>query len=511
MDSKLLLVKCITLLYRESELGQNNDSADLCNEVVSSIKLPETSMEVQTGREVIVGLRATLKWMISQCKEGVCDKTQLLQRLRVNTKDDTYLYNAVVDSIQPIGEEDALKSTILSYRKSLKDYLDSQVIKSIITKAYQQANFNTGEVDLKNYVRDVYGQLEKFTHDAGNGKHPSVVDSVNFKESDKMTDLLKKSKEEMSIEGALTTGWKALNRMLGEANGFRRGEEVVVPALQHNFKTGFTLNLFKHFALYNKPYMFDSTKKPLLLHISLENEVKSNLMWLYANLKENETNEPCDLTTVDVDEASKYVIEKMRVNGYEIEMIRLDPGLCNIYDLLDILMKYEADGYEIHALVIDYLSMVDKKGLDRSGPTGTEIRELFRRTRNYCATRGITFVTPHQLSTEAKGLVRQGVENFVQEIANKGYYEGSRQIDQEVDLEIYIHIEKIKGRGSYLTVQRGKHRKPTITKNEDLYFVMPFNDVGGIRDDINGEDTSLKSVGGTSVAESGEAKEWFDL
>lgn len=42
--------------------------------------------------------------------------------------------------------------------------------------------------------------------------------------------------------------------------GFRRGEFWLIPALQHKFKTGFSLSIFSQIALYNKPYLFDKNK-----------------------------------------------------------------------------------------------------------------------------------------------------------------------------------------------------------------------------------------------------------
>lgn len=508
MDSKLLLVKCITLLYRESESGQSTNSIDLCKTVIEHIKIPESTMDIQSGREVIVGLRATLLWMIDSLNKEF-DKTQLLQRVRINTKDDTYLYNAVVDGLHPIENEDEVKKQILGYRKSLKDFLSSQSINQMLSQAFQKITFSGSNVDYTDLVRDLHAKLEPFTHDVVDTKHPAIVDKVNFDNEEEIQLYLQRSKEELSSEGVLKTGYQAINRMLGDSGGFRRGEFILVGALQHNFKTGFTMNLFKHAALYNTPLMRDPKKKPLLINFSLENELTINIMWLYANLMENETGEPCDITTVDIAEASKYIKERLMVNGYHIEMLRVEPGKCTYHDFFDIITKYESEGYEIHLIVCDYLNMMDKKGLTGGGPAGSEIRELFRRVRNFCAPRGITFVTPHQLSTEAKMLVRQGVDNFVQEIANKGYYDSCRTIDQEVDLEILIHIEKIKGVGSFLTIQRGKHRKISITPADDLYTVLPFKPVGGVIDDIDADDSSMKSPGGNSMAAGGE--EWFDL
>lgn len=476
---------------------------------MDTIKLPESSLDIQSGREVIVGLRESLYWMIDQNKEEGYDKSELLQRIRINTKDDTYLYNAVMDVVINDTEEDELKKNILTYRKSLKEYMSSKQVNTIIAQAFQKINFSGEAVNYRSFVRLLWEELEPFTHDVVDNTHPSVVDSVNFDDDGSLVDILIRSKDELSSAGVLKTGYQGINRMFGDVCGIRRGEFIVVGALQHQFKTGFTLNLFKQLALYNKPYMRDSTKKPLLVHISLENELSMNMLWLYANLKENETGIACDINSVDPMEAAKYIKARLQANGYHIEMLRIEPNQCNYYDFLDLLVKYEADGYEIHAVVCDYLNMLSKQGLDRAGPTGSEIRELFRRVRNFCAPRGTAFITPHQLSTDAKMLIRNGVSNFVQEIANKGYYDGCKTIDQEVDMEILIHIEIIPGKGSYLTCMRGKHRTVKITPIDDLYCVLPFSPIGGVRDDIQKDDLSMRSVGGKSMSQGGQ--EWFDL
>ena len=125
--------------------------------------------------------------------------------------------------------------------------------------------------------------------------------------------------------------------------------------------------------------------------------------------------------------------------------------------------------------------------------------------------RGITSFTPHQLSTDAKQLIRDGVgEKFVQEIQGKGYFSGSKQLDQEVDLEIYIHIVKMNN-ASWLTIQRGKHRIPGITKAEHLNCIMKFSDIGTIPDDINGPDTSRKKIGGGVIGSENETPFWDNM
>ena len=509
MDIKLTLIYCMTLLYRESITPHQERSAALCQEVANAIVIPENNFELQTPREVAIGLKNTLQWMLRETNQHY-QRAQLLQRIRIVTRDESHLYDAFIDGIESeSGNEEAIKKQIIRYREILRDYVNRHKVQTIITNAFHDFNHGMHEAtDYRQFVRLVHKELEPFLLNTHDTTHPAIVDQVNFEQEANIEAMLKRSKEEISTDGVLKTGYQAINRMLGDTGGFRRGEMAVIGALQHHFKTGFTLNLFKHFALYNTPYLRDPEKKPLLLHVSLENELPMNLLWLYANLKENETGEFCEISNIDVREAALYVQQRLSVNGYHIEMLRLEPGQCTVNDLFELLLKYEAQGYEIHAVVCDYLNMMSKQGLNTTGPAGEDIRELFRRVRNFCAPRGITFITPHQLSSEAKMLTRQRVERFVREIANKGYYDGSKRIDQEVDLEIYIHIEKEMGRGSFLTCQRGKHRGIKITPEKHLYCVLPFNAAGGVLDDINGEDRSCESVGGRSLSQGGG--HWVD-
>lgn len=503
MDIKLIFIYCMTLLYKESLIPHQDRSIALCKAVNEAATIPDNTFSFHTTREVSVGLKLTLEWMLS-LEQAPYNRSQLLQRLRVVTRDETHLYDAFIQGVDVEGETEAdARLQVLHYRDHLRDFVNSNVVRGIISNAYNQLNPNAQKTtDYKTMVRSVYQQLEPFLFETERSTHPSVVDQINLNQSEELEELMLRSKEEISLAGVLKTGYQGINRMLGIAGGFRRGEMAVIGALQHHYKTGFSLNLFKQFALYNVPYMRDSTRKPMLLHVSLENELPVNLMLLYQSLMGNEYNVLIDPKTVDPNEASKYIYDRLSVNGYHIEMLRLEPGKCTVNDFFEFLLKYESQGYEVHAVVCDYLNMMNKKDLSMGGPAGEEIRELFRRVRNFCAPRGITFITPHQLSTEAKMLTRQRTDTFVKDIANKGYYDGSKRIDQEVDLEIYIHIEKI-GDEAYLTVHRGKHRTVMVTESKHLYCVLPFREAGGVIDDIHGEDRTCQSVGGRSLVEGG--------
>lgn len=509
MESRLVLVTAISLLYNESLLDQNaNSSADLVKQAIGNIRLPDMAPEGDKSREILVSLLTTSRWMAEQSADHKYEKRTLLQKIRVNTLGDESLYSAIAEYIDGVDPtQDTLRAMCLSSRHELRNYIARNEVKMVVYNANKEIAFNEEQIDIKKYLRELIGTLEPFVNTGGDTVHPAVVGQVDFTDVQNVEDELTKAKIELSVEGVMRTGIQAINRMTGTNRGLKRGEFILLSALQHKFKSGMAMTLFKQIPLYNKPYMRDSNKKPLVVRISFENELKDDIMWLYKSIKENETGEYCDIRALDEKEAAKYIMERLTVNGYHVKLLRIDPSDFTFYDLFDYVTKLEADGYEIHFMEVDYLNMINKRGCTQ-GPMGSEIRDLFRRVRNFMAKRGITFLTPHQLSSEAKQMVRNGVDDFVKAIAEKGYYDGCKGLDQEVDLEIYVHIEII-GSESYLTVQRGKHRGLVdMTAHVDKYTVLKFNEIGSILDDIEGKDLSMRHIGGATMADGG-GKPWF--
>lgn len=501
MDSKLILVKAVTLLYRESLLVEKeSNSSDLVRTILEGIKLPELSLSINSERECLMGLKETALYMCSSPLTTVYDKEDLLQRLKVNCSNDDKLYDAFAQGIERDMDEPSIKRTILSIRKFINDSFRENEIINLIGKANTALRFNRESIpDVRKFVRDLSVELEPYQIEA-NRKDPAIVNSVDLGDTTGLTELFQEIQDVSNDVGILKTGWQGINRMT--QGGFRRGETWVIPALQHNFKTGFTLSLLKQMAIYNTPSMVNPTKKPLLLRISFEDSITANLQFLYQNFFQNEHGELPNLKKVSVAEMAAYVKEKMSVTGYQCKFIRVNPSNWTYKDIQNTVLELEAQGYEIHVLMLDYLAMIPTTGCDNS-TVGSDMRDMWRRMRNFCSSRGITLISPHQLSSEAKMLIREGRTDFVKAVANKGYYDGSKRLDQEVDGEITAHIERYQD-GAYLTLMRGKHRLPSIIPEKDKYLVLKFTEKGCILDDLGKADSSRIKVGGDVVGSGNE-------
>jgi hypothetical protein len=511
MDNKLLLTNSIVLLYRESQFADPVDnSADLVKQVIDYVKLPETSIGIDSDKSIVSALKKTALAMSLNPPSHKYELSELLLRIRVNCDDDDRLYDGLSEGITTELNEAALRRICLNLRQQLRNYLDYQKVAEITWRAAQKLRFEQDKIpDLRVFTAEVCAALEPYQTN-NDYEDPSVVDEIDFSNLESVQAMYSDLKEQETGQKIIKLGWQGLNRML--QGGIRRGEAILLSALQHNYKTGFGLSIFKHTALYNdaQDLLNDKTKKPLLLRLSFEDPAKNNMQFLYQSLYENETLKMVpDYNELDPKEVTSYVVERMKINGWEIMIKRVDPTNWTYRDIQNLILKLEAEGYEIIMCQLDYLALVPTTGC-MQGPHGVDKRDLLRRTRNFMSRRDITLFTPHQMSTEAKQLVRDGrADTLVQEVAGKGYYEGSRQLDQEVDLELHIHIVKVNGR-SYLCVQRGKHRVIKQTPEKDLYCVLPFDPIGGIRDDIHGADTTLKKPGGGPIG-STEENPWWSM
>ena len=517
MDERLLLVKIVTLLYRDQQLTNRLDTVPtLVNEALGHIKTPE---QVNTGdfsHDSVTSLKEISHWLMKATVKIPYEEFQ--QRITVTCQNDKSLLDGILEPCK----SDLTQENILEFCQyninEIRIYLSTIQIKGLLKSAYLDTHYKGDLIDWSELCKTVTDQLVKIeTNISGNGgsydSNPHIVDSVDFDDDESLINIIQSARDELSSDGMIRFGWKGFNRMWGnEQEAAKRGEMLLISALQHNYKSGTALSLFRHHAQYNKPHMIDPTAKPCLLRMSFETSARYDVNFLYDAFYENETGLPSDFKSVSPKEAKDFVQQRLKQNGYSVKLMNINPTEFTVYELFDICNKLIAKGYEIHQLNMDYLNMISKKGCAGNGPTGTDIRELFRRVRNYTAERKILTITPHQMSSDAKKMIRENTPeaDFVNKVANKGYYDGCSGLDQEVDIEIYQHIVKVNGE-SYMTFRRGKHRKVgPITPEKDLYCVYKMEKIGGIPDDINGKDMSRRRVGGNTEAEGGGAA-WYDF
>lgn len=499
MDHKLALTTAVTLAYRESTgTEEGGVSVELIRELLDLIKVSETNLGSGTDSNSIAGVKSTLADMCRQAEIAAYDPGDLLTRLRVNIGDDEKWYNAIEKSINAKLEPLALLKSTNVLRTKVKLFINQEKVAKIFRDRSAKWNFRHADIeDPEKFIQDTLAELESVsTHNSIADR--AIQDEMDF---DKPETLEKVAKSVADIDNGTavwTTGWQDFNDMF--QGGPREGEMIVGGALPHMDKTGTFLSLFRHFAVYNKPRVRKPGKKPCLVRLSLEDPMTNNLKYLYQVTKFNQTGEDVDTAGVSPNVIAEVVRNELTQNGFAIRMAYVDPTDWSYRNLQNYVLRLEAEGLDVQVLMVDYLSMIPTTGC-RQGPAGTDLQDLFRRIRNFCRSRGILFMTPHQLSTQARELTRGIVsdETLLPFIANKGYWQDAKGLDREFDAAFYVHLIK-KGDETFKAFQRDKHRWPGILEECKKFFIYKYPGKMPVPDDIGKERLGMRKIGRPAVS-----------
>ena len=514
MDVKLLMVKTITVIYLSTKVKDvNHDIHKIVSNVLVAVKPPERSIREELTHDTANQLRQVTVRMLDESTSGVFNEDELKQRFKIITGNDAAILSGLESMLitDDDYDHDKVRARIESEIWNIKRILDQEEVTKMTRELALKLAWSPEKVNWNTLIEDVQRDFGKFQSLSATTRsladHPGIMTIIDLDSVENVADMLTKAKEEWSAEGVLKCGFQGINRMCGEPTGFRRGETLLIGALRHNYKTGFSRDLFISIPLCNKPYMNDPTKKPLNLRISFEDSAKDDIIQIYKRLKGTLDKEYIETKNIDANEAATFVYDKLSVNGYHNQILEVDPGLFSLEAIVETIEDYERRGFEIHHLNIDYLAMLTKNGEDSGDSLTNVIQTLFTRLRNVCRRKNIFLSTPHQLGVDAKQKQKEGVAEFVKKVVGMSFYDACKRIDQEVDLEITIHKEEVNGI-SYMTMARGKHRGVNTTPLVDQYCVYEFDPELGLPYDFWSEDESRRKCGGETMADGGGAPLW---
>jgi len=462
MDKVSILTNMVILLLKNKDEATIAQANKLIEYFSNTLKNFNGSGDII---KELVGIVETLTIKDVENKEAFIDNLKLILS---NRKD-------VINLINKYKDTDFNKDK--SVRRYLSNTIDEFLKKEELVKLLQYSLYKVKtDSSLVSIEKNLSEMMEKFnklnslkkTEDLG------VVEEVDIDADDGVLDnIVTRIKQRRDEKFIYSTGWECLNVMT--QGGLRLGEFTTIAGLQHNYKTGFTLSLFTQMVTINKPIQRYKDKKPLAVLFSLEDENENVFEFIYKYLKITYDNEVVkDFDKHDDKEVVKYIKDKLKMNGWSVKIIRMDPNDITWFDIKKKMELYQLEGYDLQVVFIDYLSQIRKDGLAQ-GPAGSDLKDLFKKARNFSNISKVLFVTPHQLSSDANQLLRNQLPplEFVKYIANRNYYDGSKRIAQEIDLELYIHIAK-KDKKPVLTVQRGKHRGHPNLDDEVKYALIEF-------------------------------------
>lgn len=514
MDIKLFLVKSISLIYLESQVPEfKSGNRTLIRELLADIKLSDSSAIIGDGHNTLVNLRETLLWMLNNGESQEYEADSLLQRLRLNAQHDDVTYKALEKTIRKYPDEELVRRHINDISRELRRYKSREKLQEAIKKASYTISFKEAEIeDWDGFILNTVQSLLSIDMETEERVDPAFITSVDFNNRDSVLRAFDSMNQSLSRDGIIHFPWKGLNRMLGVQDGGRRGEFGLVNALPHNNKSGVLLDMLIGTAIFNDPFLFDKTKKPLITFYSTEDDIPVIIQKIYVVLKQLEVGTPISIKGLTSDEMTDFVMERLQSRGWVVELHRIKGSAFTYAKYIKHLEAYKAKGYEVCVSIIDYLAMFSKEGCAQ-GSTGDDLQDLYKRIREYTAPERILQITAHQLSTQAKEEKRMNPARFIHDMPGGGYYQGCKKLDTELDWEFYLN-KQVTNSGAYLEFLWGKHRgvvEPTPESHK--YFVYKFNEspMYGLPYDYHlDEDLSCKTVGGRSNA-AGGGSAWDDL
>lgn len=491
-DRKSLLAQAIILLWRENQIQDNeSDAAKAVKNLIDHFPKQEDDDSIESK------LKSIVKSMIRDKVELEAEDFSDTVRLACNGDDATA--NIIHDAIHIKMEDSALKRNVTSMIRKVNQAIRDFQFTKLIGTVYRDIAYGDDDKSVSTIAKDLIEKIEPFSVDLA-AKDKAIVDEVVFDSGEneaKLEATMETAEERSNGTIGYKTGWQDLNDALG--GSLKEGYLYAVTAMKHNYKTGFCLSLFSDILINNKPRIYDENKKPAAIWITLEDEVPDNVLEIYKRLKSHDPEYSYLNDKTSSKERVSFVLSKLTQNGWTPIMLRVNPGEWGYIDLQNKILEYEAKGFEIKICFIDYLNLLDKRGCTH-GASGDEIRDLFRRIRNFFSVRKTTVVTPHQLSTEALILLRDGRRELAKAVVGKDYFDGCRRIAQDLDGEIAVSIEKAEVLTSAgqtvkycLNVAIGKHRKVYVNETKKS-FVLPFVEAGPILADIDKDRISFRTL-----------------
>lgn len=285
-------------------------------------------------------------------------------------------------------------------------------------------------------------------------------------------------------------GWQGFNRMWGPKHGASYGELSAVAARSHNYKSGLLMDVARWICTLNKPPA-TSGLTPIVLFISLENEVQANLVDWYQKLYRNTfKKDPGDLSN---EEIAEYVIREFNKNGFRMIAKRRMGDAFGFHDY-ETMVEEEEKKYngKVVASILDYVTLCARCPEDKDQNSAVQLQKLVERFHNHTAHHEIFMMTGLQLDTNASQLSVSGKLNIVKQYG-EFHLADAKGIRRELDMMFFIELEENHRKIKYLTAAWSKHRYVNDTPSEDKYFAYRFTNLG-LLDDVDGPDMSVKDI-----------------
>lgn len=316
------------------------------------------------------------------------------------------------------------------------------------------------------------------------------IDEIDFTDPKSIMKGLT-AQQKKSSGSVIKFGWQALNRMFGPKQGASYGETFAVAARSHNYKSGLLCDIARWICTLNTPPDTNGAT-PIVLFISLENDVQENLMDWYKKLYVNAfMKDPGDLTK---EEIVQYISDRFNEKGFRFVAKRRMGDTFGYHEYEGMVNEMEKlNGAKVVATILDYITLCHRCPEDSAHNDAVQLQMMAKRFYNHSNHNSVFFATGLQLETKASEIAATGKHNIVKQY-NEFHLADCKGLKREFDVLFFMEIEKNHHDLPYLTMAWQKHRYVNDTPAEWKYFGMRFDPAFGLLDDLGKEDRSVQDI-----------------
>lgn len=352
-------------------------------------------------------------------------------------------YNGLLRGLTGTGDgaltalESIYPVTRTEFDHAVKEISAARIRRSIREAGHRIVKLAEGSIPVEELEREVQTLL-------GQAFQGSRRRGARFQQ-DRMADLLDKLTAPDTGRGSITTGWSALDQLLG--GGLEAGNLVLIGARPSMGKSAFALQMAQHMARTHGPVLFQS----------------------------------CEMSEVEV--TRREVAQVAQANSRALQPEHVSQAISRacplalytdnngVDDLAAMTATFHAQHPDMAAVFVDYLGLLQCGGAEQNAES--ELSYISRSLKRLAERHGIPVVAVHQLNrgVEARvdkrpqlsdlrgsGAIEQDA-NIVMFLFRPGYYAGRPE-----DPEAQVRVAKARDGATY-TVQL--HWKPeTVTFHE---------------------------------------------
>ena len=518
MNERTTLLNIILALINQSYGSNKNESLlHIVDEAFELIRTPAMVGDGADSGSLLIMLKEFAEELRIQGTKLPYDYNFLKLRIKtlaVYHKDVKDLLQEEIDDLKT-KDVDSCNGDYTYYHNTINTFVRESKFQTILFKwacrirESQQMLQNREEAlremnaELAPYVASSTG----FNYTDING----IVSEVDVENEEKLGEIYQEIQELTSSAGVLKFDMQGWNEAFGKNGGVLRGTLGELQAMSGCGKSETMRKMLTGIARSNDPLMIDDKKKPLILYLTLEDTQREAYEKMFTQMYSEEFDVLVDITKFDYKDICAYVSKTLTAKGYHFKVIEGEKHKVTPYDVISLLESLNSQGYEIHALGLDYMLLLDLSNVPGFMDT-YKIKNSYGIIGAYTKTRGITCITAAQIDDSAKSLMLESDE-FAKDAVERNYSAGSKYIIHELDWRIFTHVTDGCDGFWYHQLAIGKNRTSRMTPYKDKYAVYRMHMVkdsagvgragGFIKTDFDGESQvrsntagNLRSMGG---------------